>query len=107
MQPGIEIGQNVQFKLYKALLVYTSGQKCFVTQHDIRSVRKESAPVLGPAQMLTIDFVNSMVRSLDGNADAELMPENILAKGSQSIAWWTPAQRRQMFFQNGEGKRKV
>ena len=106
MQPGIEIGQNVQFKLYKALLVYTSGQKCFVTQHDIRSVRKGSAPVLGPAQMLTIDFVNSMVRSLGGNAEAELLPENILAKGSHSIAWWTPAQRRQMFFQHAEGKAK-
>jgi PRTRC genetic system protein B len=106
MQPGIEIGQNLQFKLHKALLVYTSGQKCFVTEHDIRPMRKGSAPVLGPAQMLTIDFVNSMVKSLDGNAEAELLPENILAKGSHSIAWWTPAQRRQMFFQIGEGKAK-
>jgi PRTRC genetic system protein B len=106
MQCGIEIGQNVQFKLHKALLVYASGQKCFVTEHDVRLVRKGKAPVLGPAQMLTVDFVNSMMRSLGGNAEAELLPENILAKGSQSLAWWTPAQRRQMFFQNTDGQTK-
>ena len=106
MQPGIEIGQNLQGKLHKSLLVYTSGQKCFVTEHDIAPLRQGSAPVLGPAQMLTIDFVHSMVRSLGGNAEAELLPENILAKGSQSIAWWTPAQRRHMFFQNADGKAK-
>lgn len=106
MQPGIEIGQNLQFKLHKALLVYTSDQKCFVTEHDIRPMRKGSAPVLGPAQMLTIDFVHSLVRSLGGDAELEPLPENILAKGSQSVAWWTPAQRRHMFFENAQGKAK-
>jgi PRTRC genetic system protein B len=107
MQCGIEIGQNLQFKLHKALLVYTSGQKSFVTEHDIRPMRQGSAPVLGPAQMLTIDFVHTMVRSLGGNAEAVLLPENILAKGSRSIAWWTPAQRRHIFFQSREGKAKT
>ena len=30
--------------------------------------------------------------------------ENILAKGDRMIAWWTPARRRQMFYQNSEDK---
>jgi PRTRC genetic system protein B len=28
-----------------------------------------------------------------------VFPENILAKSDRMIAWWTPAQRRQMFYQ--------
>jgi PRTRC genetic system protein B len=35
---------------------------------------------------------------------AEVLPENILAKGDRMIAWWTPAQRRQMFYENSELK---
>jgi PRTRC genetic system protein B len=33
-----------------------------------------------------------------------VFPENILAKSDRMIAWWTPAQRRQMFYQHSEGK---
>ena len=33
-----------------------------------------------------------------------MFPENILAKSDRMIAWWTPAQRRQMFYQHSEGK---
>ena len=33
-----------------------------------------------------------------------MFPENILAKSDRMIAWWTPSQRRQMFYQHSEGK---
>jgi PRTRC genetic system protein B len=33
-----------------------------------------------------------------------VFPENILGKSDRMIAWWTPAQRRQMFYQHSEGK---
>jgi PRTRC genetic system protein B len=33
-----------------------------------------------------------------------VFPENILAKSDRMIAWWTPAQRRQIFYQNSEAK---
>jgi PRTRC genetic system protein B len=33
-----------------------------------------------------------------------VFPENILAKSDRMITWWTPAQRRQMFYQHSEGK---
>jgi PRTRC genetic system protein B len=104
MQSHVEIGQNIEFRLHKALLIYSSHQKSFITEHDVSTSGKISAPVLGPGQLLTVDFVNSLVASLGGDSEAEILPENILAKGSHSIAWWTPAQRRQMFFQNAEGK---
>jgi PRTRC genetic system protein B len=107
MQAAVEIGENLHFTLRKALLVYGSGQKSFITQHDISTGRKGSTSVIGPAQTLTQDFVNSLIESVvGGSSDAEVLPENVLAKGSRSVAWWTRAQRRQMFFTNAEGKGK-
>jgi len=44
------------------------------------------------------------VRSLSGSCEADVLPANILAKADRMIVWWTPAQRRQMFYENSEGK---
>ena len=68
------------------------------------SAIKDAPPTLGRAQPLIVTFVESLVRSLWGGSTAEVLPENILARGSHMIVWWTPAQRRQMFYENSEGK---
>jgi PRTRC genetic system protein B len=44
------------------------------------------------------------MRSLGGSVQAEVLPANTLAKADRMIVWWTPAQRRQMFYENSEGK---
>ena len=80
------IGENHRFELREALLLYYGNQTTFITKQ------------------LTVAFVESLVRSLGGGAAAEVFPENILAKSDRMIAWWTPEQRRQMFYQNSEGK---
>ena len=103
MQIHVSIGENHRFELREALLVYGDRQKSFVTRHEV-TLQKDAPPALGPAQPLTVAFVDSLVRSLSGSSDAEVLPENILAKGDGMIAWWTPAQRRQMFYQNSEDK---
>jgi len=89
--------------LHEALLVYRDNQASFVTRHDV-AVRKDATPTLGPAQPLTVAFIESLVRSLGGAVQAEVLPENILAKTDRMITWWTSAQRRQMFYENSEGK---
>lgn len=103
MQIHVSIGENHRFELREALLVYGDRQKSFVTRHEV-TLLKDAPPTLGPAQPLTVTFVESLVRSLSGNSDAEVLPENILAKSERMIAWWTPAQRRQMFYENSEEK---
>jgi PRTRC genetic system protein B len=102
MQIHVSIGENHRFELREALLVYGDRQKSFVTRHDV-TLQKDAPPTLGPAQPLTVSFVESLVRSLSGSSGAEVLPENILAKSDRMIAWWSPAQRRQMFYQNSEG----
>src|SRR5258705_5426293 len=103
MQVQIAIGENHRFELREALLVYYGNQTTFITKHEV-TTQQNAAPTLGPAQPLTVAFVESLVRSLGGGAAAEVFPENILAKSDRMIAWWTPAQSRQMFYQHSEGK---
>ena len=102
MQVQIAIGENHRFELREALLVYYGNQTTFITKHEVLKPQN-TAPALGPAQPLTLAFVESLVRSLGGGSTAEVFPANILAKNDRMIAWWTPAQRRQMFYQHSEG----
>jgi hypothetical protein len=98
MQVQIAIGENHRFELREALLIYYGNQTTFITKHEV-TTQQNAAPTLGPAQPLTVAFVESLVRSLEGGGAAEVFPENIVAKSDRMIAWWTPAQRRQMFNQ--------
>jgi PRTRC genetic system protein B len=76
-----------------------------VTKRKRSQVRNvPAAPTLGPAQPLTLAFVESLMRSLGGGVQADVLPANILAKADRMIVWWTPARRRQMFYESSEGK---
>lgn len=101
MQINISIGENHRFELREALLVYGDRQRSFVTRHQVTH-HKDGPPTLEPAQPLTLGFLESLVRSLNGSCTAEILLENVLAKGDRLIVWWTPACRRQMFYENSE-----
>ncbi len=103
MQVHLSIGENHRFELNEALLIYRDRQNSFITRHDV-TARKDAPPILGPAQPLTVAFIESLVRSLGGSVQAEVLPANVLAKADRMIVWWTPARRRQMFYENSEGK---
>jgi PRTRC genetic system protein B len=103
MKVEIEIGQMHRFELREALLIYREGRRSFITRHDVHA-QKQGPPVLGVAQPLTTAFVENLAESLGGSASAEVLSENILAKSERMIAWWTPRRRRQMFYENSEGK---
>jgi PRTRC genetic system protein B len=103
MQVHISIGENHRFELREALLIYGDRRRSFVTRHLV-TLRKDGPPTLEPAQPLTLGFLESLVRSLGGSSTAEILPENVLAKGDRMIVWWTAACRRQMFYENSEQK---
>jgi hypothetical protein len=88
MQVHISIGENRHFKLREALLVYGDPQRIFVTRHHV-TLHKDAPPTLEPAQPLTLGFVESLVRSLSGTPSAEVLPENVLARGERLLVWWT------------------
>src|SRR3974390_2865397 len=101
MQVNISIGENHRFELREALLVYGDRQRSFVTRHQVTH-HKDGPPPLEPAEPLALGFLESLVRSLNGSSTAEILPDNVLAKGDRMIVWWTPACRRQMFYESSE-----
>jgi PRTRC genetic system protein B len=104
MEVGIAIGKMHRFELREALLIYTKNRNgAFITRHAV-TAQEAGPPTLGPAQPLTMAFIESLVRSIGGDARAEVLPENVLAKTVRTLCWWTPPRLRQMFYNNAEGK---
>jgi PRTRC genetic system protein B len=107
MEVGIAIGKAHRFELCEALLIYTENRNgAFITRHAV-TPQEAGPPTLGPAQPLTMAFVESLVRSIGGEARAEVLPENVLAKSDRMLCWWTPPKRRQMFYSSAEGCRAL
>lgn len=102
MDIHLAIGQNHRFELHDALLIYKGGRESFITHHSILP-QEGGPPSLGPAQPLTRSFVDSLLRSLGRDTEAEVLPENVLAKGDESLVWWTPRRERQMFYASSSG----
>ncbi len=82
MNVETSIGENYHFELHDALLVYQGRGTSFVTRHEV-TLSKSAPPVLGPAQPLTVSFIDALVRSVGGNVKTEILPDNILAKGDR------------------------
>ena len=51
-----------------------------------------------PGENLTTAFVRTLAEGLGAQVKPEIFPENILARTSDLLAWWSQPQRRVMFF---------
>ena len=109
MHVSLNIGQNRHFELREALLIYHSSDRqrwdygnTFVTHHPV-TLSSGKKPQLGPANPLTTDFLRSLIHSLGGHIPVEFLPENVIARTDRTLAWWTPAQKRPMFFGDTQG----
>jgi len=103
MEPTIVIGASHSFVLREALLLYESQGKSFVTRHNI-TIDDSKQPQLGPAQALTRDFLKTIYRELHSTSAVEILPSNVLACTDSLLAWWIPAQRHHMFFNDADRK---
>ena len=98
MNAYVDIGGSEVLSLKGALLVYRGRSRGFVTWHEVRNEKSEGAPFLGEAQEVTTDFVRHLAEGLGTAIPMEILPENVLARTAETIAWWTPAIVRIMFF---------
>lgn len=97
MEAHVQIGASANLQLRHALLVYTDQQRAFATLHDIIS-QEEGAPLLAPAQPLSLGFLRRLAEGLGNHVVPEVLPENVLARTAEMIVWWSPAALRIMFF---------
>jgi PRTRC genetic system protein B len=99
----LAIGTNHHFVLRDALLIYEESGAAFVTRHEIKTDQKNQ-PTLGPAQALTPKFLKTLLEGLGRKTKVAVLPERVVADTDETIAWWTPARNRPMFFEDAEGR---
>jgi PRTRC genetic system protein B len=98
MQAYVGIGTNCEFKLSEAVLVYRAGGGgAFASLHQVKQ-GDNGVPYLAPGEPLTAAFLRTLAQGLGAQVKPEILPDNVLARTPDMLAWWSPPQRRVMFF---------
>lgn len=105
MNVHLRIGDNRSFSLKQAVLVYQDGARAFATLHEVKH-RSEEAPYLCAGQSVTTGFLETLAKGLGASVAAEVLPECVLARTPQLIAWWSRVRPGLMFFGDGTAEAK-
>ena len=105
MNAHLRIGDNRTFSLKQAVLLYQEGSRAFATLHEVK-YRPDKAPYLCAGQSVTTSFLEALAKGLGASMEAEVLPEHVLARTPELIAWWSRAQPRLMFFGDGNAEAK-
>ena len=97
MEAHVEISESCKLQLRHALLVYTDEHAAFATLHDVLP-QTEGAPLLAPAQPLSLAFLRRLAEGLGSRVAPEVLPPTVLARTPEMLAWWVRASCRIMFF---------
>jgi PRTRC genetic system protein B len=97
MNTYIRIGDSRTFALKQAVLLYQDGTRAFATLHEVKH-RPNEAPYLCAGQSVTTGFLETLAKGLGASMAAEVLPEYVLARTPDLIAWWSRARPRLMFF---------
>jgi PRTRC genetic system protein B len=102
MRFSIDVGGELELKLHQAILLYQNdhASRYMATVHAVVHDDGEGAPVLGAGQLLTTGVLRELARTLGTACPAEFLPEQIVARTPELLAWWTPAAVRPMFFRS-------
>jgi PRTRC genetic system protein B len=103
MRFGIDVGGELELKLHQAVLVYRSEQRSrhMATVHNVMQGQSDGAPLLGAGQLLTTAVLRELTWALRAACPIEVLPEPVVARTPDLLAWWTPATIRPMFFRAG------
>ena len=105
MNVHLRIGDNRTFSLKQAVLVYQDGTRAFATLHEVKC-RPNEAPYLCAGQSVTTGFLETLAKGLGASMAAEVLPEYVLARTPELVAWWSRARLRLMFFGDGNDETK-
>jgi PRTRC genetic system protein B len=103
MEISVAIGGGQDMTLSGAVLVYQGGREAFAVWHPAKSGPTEGAPYLGEAEPLTMEFLRALSTGLGVYVAPEVLPASVLVRTSELLVWWTPAQRRILFFGEHSG----
>lgn len=100
MRFSIDVGGELELKLHQAILLYRNEQvsRHMATVHSIVQSASDGAPVLSAGQLLTTTTLRELARALGTACPVEFLPERVVARTPELLAWWTSAAIRPMFF---------
>lgn len=103
MRFSIDVGSELELKLHQALLLYRNdhGNRFMATLHGVVQTGKSGLPMLGAGQLLSTAALREMTRQLGTSCPLEFLPNHVVARNPDLIAWWTQAAIRPMFFREG------
>jgi len=103
MRFSIDVGSELELKLYQAVLLYRNdhGNRLMATVHGVVQKEADGTPLLGAGQLLSTAALRELTRQLGTSCPAEYLPDHVVARTPELIAWWTPAAMRPIFFRQG------
>jgi PRTRC genetic system protein B len=103
MRFSIDVGSELELKLYQAVLLYKNdhGNRHMATVHGVMQQNADGSPVLGAGQLLSTGSLREMARQLGTGCPAEFLPDHVIARTPELLGWWTPASVQAMFFRAG------
>ena len=103
MRFSIDVGSELELKLYQAMLLYKNdhGNRHMATVHGVVQQNGDGSPLLGAGQLLSTASLRELARQLGTGCPVEFLPDQVVARTPDLLAWWTPAATRPMFFRAG------
>jgi PRTRC genetic system protein B len=103
MRFSIDVGSELELKLYQAVLLYKNdhGNRYMATVHGVGQQNGDGSPVLGAGQLLRTASLRELARQLGTACPVEFLPDHVVARTPDLLAWWTPGAVRPMFFRAG------
>jgi PRTRC genetic system protein B len=102
MRFSIDVGSELELKLYQAVLLYRNdhGNRFMATVHGVVQKEANGTPLLGAGQLLSTAALRELTKQLGTGCPMEFLPDHVVARTPELIAWWTPAATRPMFFRD-------
>lgn len=103
MRFGIDVGSELELKLHQGVLLYRNdhANRLMATVHDVVQTDGNGAPALGAGQLLSTSALRELTKQLGTSSQAEYLPDSVIARTPELVAWWAPAAVRPMFFRQG------
>jgi len=77
------------------------------TVHGVVQQKGDVRPVLGAGQLLSTASLRELAHQLGTGCPVEFLPDHVVARTPDLLAWWTPAAVRPMFFLAGSELERI
>jgi len=98
MKAYVNIGDNSEFTLAEAVLVYRGGgDGAFASLHKVKQA-EDGIPYLTPGEALTTAFLRTLAKALEHRSSRKSFPITSWRVLLTCLVWWSRPRRRVMFF---------